>query len=147
VLAPDVATVPQRFVARVIDGLVLMVPMLVVIAVSGITTAYAALLLAVAVEALYEIPQLAARGATVGKRVMRLRVITHDGSPPSFGQAFVRVILPNVFAVSPAIALQDFGSLWGLAVYAAVFFDPWRRGLHDRAAGTRVVREVGSVAG
>ncbi len=60
-------------------------------------------------------------GITVGKRVLGLRVLRLDGKPVGFGWALVRTILL-------------------LAVIPAVITDSDRRGLHDRAANTAVVR-------
>jgi uncharacterized RDD family membrane protein YckC len=60
-------------------------------------------------------------GFTVGKRVLGLRVHRLDGKPVGFGWAAVRTLLL-------------------LAFVPAVVTDRDRRGLHDRAANTVVVR-------
>jgi uncharacterized RDD family membrane protein YckC len=60
-------------------------------------------------------------GLTVGKRVLGLRVIRTNGDRPGFGWALLRTVL--LFIVIPAILT-----------------DRDRRGLHDRAADTIVVR-------
>ncbi len=60
-------------------------------------------------------------GFTVGKRLLRLRVVRLDGKPVGFAWAFVRTVL--LLAVIPAFVV-----------------DRDMRGLHDRAANTVVVR-------
>ena len=60
-------------------------------------------------------------GLTVGKRVLRVRVISTDGRPPGFKWAAVRTVL-LLFVIPACITDRDL------------------RGLHDRAANTIVVR-------
>jgi uncharacterized RDD family membrane protein YckC len=67
-------------------------------------------------------------GQTLGKMLLELRVVDTTGQPPGYLRAFLRAALG---AVSCAAA--------GLGVLPMVF-DPARRGLHDRALRTRVVR-------
>jgi uncharacterized RDD family membrane protein YckC len=60
-------------------------------------------------------------GTTVGKRVLGLRVARLDGRPVGFGWGLVRVLLL-------------------LAVVPPLVYDRDRRGLHDKAANTVVLR-------
>lgn len=60
-------------------------------------------------------------GYTVGKRLLRVRVVRLDGKPVGFGWALVRTLL-LLAAVPPLITDSD------------------ARGLHDRAANTIVIR-------
>jgi uncharacterized RDD family membrane protein YckC len=60
-------------------------------------------------------------GLTVGKRLLRIRVIRTDGRRPGFGWALVRTLL-LFFVVPPLLSDRDL------------------RGLHDRASDTIVVR-------
>jgi uncharacterized RDD family membrane protein YckC len=70
-----------------------------------------------------------AGGQTLGKMVMGIRVVSADeGEPLSVGRALQRTLLWAVLAI-PA----------GLGFLTAIFSSD-RRGLHDRLAGTRVVR-------
>jgi uncharacterized RDD family membrane protein YckC len=141
-LAADVAGFGQRLLARLVDGLILLVPNLLALLVLQ-DRPVAGGLLALGIAVAYEVPQLASRGATVGKRAMGIRVVTiHDRGNPSAAQAFVRVVVPELLIATPSGALQALSLPWTLAVYLPLFFDPWRRGLHDRAAGTRVVRDA-----
>jgi uncharacterized RDD family membrane protein YckC len=63
----------------------------------------------------------ATTGFTVGKRLLGLRVARLDGRPVGFGRSLLRVLL--LLAVVPPLVL-----------------DKDLRGLHDRAAGTVVIR-------
>jgi uncharacterized RDD family membrane protein YckC len=66
-------------------------------------------------------------GQTPGMRAMRLRVVTGDGSPPSFWRALVRLI-GLLLAIVPLFA-----------GFLPVLFDARRRGLPDYLAGTVVL--------
>jgi uncharacterized RDD family membrane protein YckC len=63
----------------------------------------------------------AVSGLTVGKRLLRMRAISTDGSAPGFKWAAVRTLL-LLFVVPACLTDRDL------------------RGLHDRAANTIVVR-------
>jgi uncharacterized RDD family membrane protein YckC len=78
-------------------------------------------------------------GRTPGKWLLGLRVVdeANPTTPPRLAKAALRWLVPQV---SSAVPLPGTGAV----VYAPVLKDPWRRGLHDRAAGTVVVRAGGS---
>jgi uncharacterized RDD family membrane protein YckC len=63
----------------------------------------------------------AVSGLTVGKRLLRIRAISTDGSAPGFKWAAVRTLL-LLFVIPACLTDRDL------------------RGLHDRAANTIVVR-------
>ncbi|NTV12869.1 MAG: DUF4339 domain-containing protein [Desulfobulbaceae bacterium] len=67
-------------------------------------------------------------GATPGKMVMNLKVVTATGGKINYRQAFGRYWAESVVVV-----------LSLLLGYLPIFFDPQRRGLHDRLCATRVV--------
>ncbi len=69
----------------------------------------------------------AAGGQTIGKMAFHLRVVAAGEAPLTIGRSLVRVFALLLSAL-PA----------GLLLLPAAF-DPSRRGLHDRLAGTRVV--------
>jgi uncharacterized RDD family membrane protein YckC len=69
----------------------------------------------------------ATTGQTPGMRLMRLRVVTANGTPPHVGRALVR-LGGLVLAIIPLFA-----------GFLPVFFDPRRRALQDWLAGTVVV--------
>lgn len=92
-------------------------------------------------------------GRTVGKRVMQLSVVSGGSfARPSFGRRLVRVLgwaLPLSLALAWwSWTLLTFTGLVALAavalalcIPATMLFDPDKRGIHDRLAGTRVVVE------
>jgi len=105
---------------------------------------------------LYFFVSLAWKGQTVGAAVMALMVIRSDGRPLGVIGAMARVIgqliYPLIVAVGALIAFSVRDTTWqaGLAVgvscllaavgFLMAVFDPRRRTLHDRIAGTVVVR-------
>jgi len=75
----------------------------------------------------YYIVFWAKSGQTPGKMAMGLRVVSTDGSPVSWGKAFLRYI---GYVINIVIFLVGF--LW-------IAFDQKRQGWHDKMAGTYVV--------
>lgn len=69
------------------------------------------------------------RGRTPGKRLLGLRVVKVRGGEIGWWDAFGRF---GGYAASVVT---------GLVGFAQVFWDPNRQGLHDRIAGTVVIRE------
>ena len=67
------------------------------------------------------------RGQTIGKRVMKIRVLRLDGEPITWWAAFERA---GGYAA---------GIATGLLGFAQVFWDSNRQAIHDRIAGTVVV--------
>jgi uncharacterized RDD family membrane protein YckC len=67
-------------------------------------------------------------GQTLGKMLKGLRVVTANGRPPGFPRAFFRA------------ALGSLGVVLAFGGVVPMFFDPARRGLHDRLLKTRVVK-------
>lgn len=78
--------------------------------------------------ALYFIASWLRGGQTVGMRAWRLRVVATDGTPVSPSRALLRFVAALV-----ALAAGGLGFLWCL-------IDSERRGWHDIAAGTLLVR-------
>lgn len=68
-------------------------------------------------------------GATPGKMVFRLKVVSPAGGKVGYGQAFGRY-------------WAEFVVVWMTVMlgYLPIFFDSQRRGLHDRLSNTRVVQ-------
>lgn len=136
-----------RFVARVIDSIILGVvgaiitlPIRLAVGFSAVSTtdptaALPAMLgmlgISVAVNmilgALYEIYFLSSRGATIGKLALGLKVIKADGSGLSVGQATGRYF---------AYLLDSFTFTIGFIIAG---FDSEKRSLHDRICDTRVI--------
>jgi uncharacterized RDD family membrane protein YckC len=110
--AGSVAGIGRRFGALIIDWL-----LCTVIALAAFGSQY----WTIAVFAAEVWVLTALTGFTIGKRLLRMRVIRLDGKPVGLIWAFVRTILL-------------------LAVVPAVVFDADLRGLHDKAANTVVIR-------
>ena len=68
------------------------------------------------------------RGQTPGKMAVGLRVVTAGGSPPSWGSALLRFLGYVICWATVGLLF-----LW-------IVFDDRKRGLHDRMAGTFVVK-------
>jgi uncharacterized RDD family membrane protein YckC len=101
--------------------------------------------LAAALTAAYDIAPVAIVGRTVGKLVAATRVVVDgDGRVPGWSRSIARWAVPALptllvpYASGGASRLLAF-TVWPIVVYAQILFDPMRRGLHDRAAGTVVV--------
>jgi uncharacterized RDD family membrane protein YckC len=85
-------------------------------------------LLLLGVTAAYYVPSWHYGGQTIGMRAWRLRLVDGSGRPPGWGTALLR------FVVAPlSLAVGALGFLWCL-------FERERRGWHDLAAGTRMLR-------
>lgn len=134
----DLASRGKRFGALLIDGLILGVPFFVVMMMMigrspnltplGVM-AYRPLFLAPAVIFfIYEGLMLTARGQTVGKIAVGIRVVNADGGDISAGQAWGRSVMRQV--LSSCLVLFN---------YIPAFFTRDRTCLHDMVAGTRVV--------
>jgi len=141
--AVALAGVGQRVGGALVDGLltsmVVVVPLLLdVITVEDLQhqlpPGWAFALLAFG--AAYTIVPTALCGQTLGKVAVGTRVVTEsDGSLPGWRRSAIRWALPGFVGRLPYV-----GIFVSLAVTASLVLDPRRRGLHDKAAGTVVVR-------
>ncbi len=139
----DLASVGQRIGGALIDGLltsmVVVVPLLLGLVnlddlQNRISAGWAFALLVFG--AAYTIAPTAIWGQTLGKVAVGTRVVTDaDGSLPGWRRSTIRWAVPGLLGRLPYI-----GILISLAVTASLVLDPRRRGLHDKAAGTIVVR-------
>jgi uncharacterized RDD family membrane protein YckC len=135
------ATPGRRFVAGIVDLLILAAVVLVILAVVGrfptdasvdeTTRLLSGLWWVLVVWCLYIVPMTAVRGQTVGKMIFRIRVAAlPDGGMPGFGRAFIRWLVPVAMNIVPGL---------GLLAYGWIVIDPMRQGLHDKAAATVVI--------
>lgn len=139
----DVASVTQRIGGALIDGLltsmVVVVPLLLgLVSLDDLQQrisagwAFALLIFGAA----YTIVPTAVWGQTLGKVAVGTRVVADsDGSLPGWRRSTIRWAVPGLFGRLPYI-----GILISLVVTASLVVDARRRGLHDKAAGTIVVR-------
>ena len=77
---------------------------------------------------LYETFYLVQYGATPGKMIFKLRVVTPDGGGISWGRAIGRHFAKYLSGITLMIG------------YIMAGFDSEKRALHDYIAGTRVIR-------
>ena len=77
---------------------------------------------------------IATRGQTVGKALLKIRIVRSDGSPASFARIVgLRYLTTSVLASIPVV-----GTIYGL-VDCLLIFRASRRCLHDNIADTIVV--------
>jgi uncharacterized RDD family membrane protein YckC len=136
-----------RFVAALIDSLLLtalMIPFIIAIGIfmykmqSGgelsplaMIVMGASYLIMSLIGLLYNLIFIGKKGATPGKKFMKLRVTFPDGQYPiGIGKAFLRLI---GYMVSSLICYIGFLMI--------IFDKETHRGLHDKIAGTVVIRE------
>lgn len=138
------AGIALRFVAVLLDAVIVFLPLGLVVGLmsgggysergngyanAGINVGGKAFWLLLALGVGYYILCEAATGATLGKRLVGIRVVGEDGAPVTFGAAVVR----NLLRVIDALFFYLVGFL-----FAATSARGQRLG--DRAAGTVVVR-------
>jgi uncharacterized RDD family membrane protein YckC len=137
------ATIAQRAAARLLDVfLVVLLPGGALLWTFGerdgnqVRFPLWALLVSVAIAGAYEVGLVATRGATLGKQLMGIRVVRYlDGGLPTWGMSAIRFLVPSL-QYTAVLLFQ----LLALVVYLSAAWNPERRGLHDRASGTLVVR-------
>ena len=139
-----------RFGARVIDGLVMGVPVLILAAVlipnliraanQGPNPAFAAFTLSFfliyfLILLFYEVLLLRYQGATVGKMACGLKVVRSDGRSLGWGVSFGRFFMWNV--VTNGVPYLNFVLMTVSGIMAGV--DQEKRAIHDRVCDTRVI--------
>ena len=147
--AGQYADMGKRFLARLIDFVIIFIPLLILYFVlfaiagsdaedgTGVLTGGAAIvywLIFVAGPLAYEVGLIASRGATIGKQIVGVKVVREaDGQVPGGGPAFLRWLIP--FAGSLVCGIGQ------LLVYVSPFFDNTgrRQGWHDKVAKTVVI--------
>jgi uncharacterized RDD family membrane protein YckC len=132
----------QRIIARLIDVCVIVVAFVLIRALvdDDLTDAPSRLaaLATLLVGVAYEAGMIATIGATGGKLVMGLRVISRQGVTPPSARAAVLRWLPNLLSLVPFL-----GPAFAVAVLLAsmlwLFTDRRRRTIFDRMAKTLVI--------
>jgi len=142
----ELAGIGARFVALLIDSIIVGIAYGVLFAVFGFNghhytdfdgymgsdTNGAYNMVRVAIELAYGTYFIGQFGATWGKQVMGIEVVTEDGTKPSFNTAFIRAFVSLISG-----AVFALGYIWA-------FFNPRKQTWHDLAARTFVVRRVES---
>ena len=146
----DLASIGRRFVALMIDGLILAIPIVILffvvlipiglidpetvggeevpmfLAIAGnifVTLGVAAIYI------LYEGLMLSSGGQTLGKKAMSIKVVSAEGREMTKAQAWGRVAARQILNIVPCLGLIDY----------LVAFGQERTAIHDMMAKTRVV--------
>jgi len=144
--ALQMATVGRRFLSLMVDQLILMLPavgLLLAIAIpsglfkgGGGTESSLALMFQgllsfawIGLGIVYEGTMLASSGQTLGKKLLKIKVVTPEGNDITKGQAWTRAVVRQVMGFVPCLGLVDY----------LVAFGQERTCIHDQAARTRVV--------
>ncbi len=139
----DIAEPWRRIVGFVVDWMILVMVALVIISALGIDLGdrdalrlpTSARLVQGLVGAAYYIGFTVSRGQTPGKMLIGTRVVMERTARiPGLGPSALRWAVPGVFVFLPGV------SIISAVIYGWLLFDTLRRGLHDKAAKTVVVR-------
>ncbi|MEV4258875.1 RDD family protein, partial [Spirillospora sp. NPDC049652] len=135
----------QRLLARIVDTLVVGLPVVLVLRAAlphetadrWSPTVVASLLL------VYDAVQIALWGRTLGKRFAGVRVVTEEGARPDAVRAGLRAAVYAVpIALRPVPVLGLIGGVFWVVNVAMAFRGAERRAVHDRLAGTGVVKNT-----
>jgi uncharacterized RDD family membrane protein YckC len=135
----DLASIGRRWAALIVDRLLfVLVAVALVVGVvvltpdkpdgPRVTGIVFAVLAAYAIYVSYDALMVRRSGQTIGKRLLKIRVIRADGEPVRTGQAWGR-------AMTRAVAVH----LLTLVNYGPALFTQEKTCVHDLLAGTRVV--------
>lgn len=137
------ASIGLRFVAILVDGLIVGIPLLIIEAILGFAGSPVAALLNAIAYFLYEGLLLASQnGQTIGKKLVSVRVVSADGTPLTMNKTFTRAGVKAALSVIGSIK-PPFTSFLGIASlldYLWPFWDANKQTLHDKAAGTYVIK-------
>jgi uncharacterized RDD family membrane protein YckC len=168
------ANFESRFVAAVLDGLILCIIAAIDVAIAGMVLlvssdfgeldppdsayyTFIGILIAIApLWAVYFLASWAWRGQTIGQAIMQITVTRESGDPLGLAGSLARVVALSVYPLVLAAGVflaytQRHEPLLVAAIIAAslllvlagllsAVFDAQRRAVHDRIAGTIVVR-------
>ena len=124
----ELAGIGSRFVASIIDGILLALVAILLLVVLSSTSAVLAQFLGLALPVVYHWFFWTRRdGQTPGKSVVGIRVVKADGSELSNSDAFIRAIGYHVSSL-----ILCLGYIWAI-------FDGNNQTWHDKLAGTYVV--------
>ena len=141
--ATQYASVGVRFIAVLLDGLIIGIPLLIIEVVLGLYGSPVAALLSAIAYFLYEGLMLANQnGQTIGKKVLNIRVVSADGQPLTMNKTFTRAGVKAVLSVLSSIKppVTSVLGILSLLDYLWPFWDANKQTWHDKAAGTYVVK-------
>jgi uncharacterized RDD family membrane protein YckC len=125
------AGIGTRFIALLIDGIILGVISSVVSLIVGggsMSQSTASSLINIVISGAYFIALIGSSGMTLGGRVLGVKVVDGNGQTPTYGAAAIRWVGSYVAAIIILIG------------YIMAFWDKRRQTLHDKMAGTFVVK-------
>ncbi len=140
------APIGRRIFGLILDQLIVAFPAVIVVIALGFTpsdtiTSRSLLTFNIALTStafVYETIMIAMLGRTVGKIALGTRVVRLlDGRRPGWSESAMRALVPLAFGSIPKV-----GVFLGVMVYSLALWNPLRQGLHDKAAGTLVVRHT-----
>jgi uncharacterized RDD family membrane protein YckC len=133
----------QRVGASLLDGFVLL-PLLIIVGIVLVRGApIAATLVGFVVEFLYlSLMWTKRNGQTVGAKALGIRVVAADGSPMTSEMAYRRAAVLQLFTTASSMTwvLRPLGSVALILNVLWPLWDPQKQTLHDKAAGTIVVK-------
>ncbi len=132
---------PARAIGAIADGVVVGIVTYAIATAAGIRLPTAAhrlngfVYVDLAVSFVYSFTMIALWGRTLGMAMMRLYAVdaVEGRTPIAWGRAAIRSFMAGVFYVVAPVAVLDV--LWPL-------WDPRNQTIHDKAAGTVVLRRV-----
>ncbi len=138
------ATAARRLGGFALDSIVYILMALVVLIMAGTdfqaladgeaTIPNSVLLADLLLVGVYQVTLTATTGQTIGKMIVRTRVVDEDtGAMPGWQQSFLRWGAPAAIGIVPWIGYLV------LVMYAWLLWDRRRQGLHDKLARTLVV--------
>ncbi|KAB2350802.1 RDD family protein [Actinomadura rudentiformis] len=139
----ELAEPGQRLLARIVDTLVVGLPVAMVVreVFPGRETDLVLPPAVAGVLFLYEWLQLAVWGRTIGKRFAGIQVVRMNSGKPGVWRALPRAAVYSApIALRPVAILGVLAGLFWVANVAAMYEGSQRQALHDRLAGTVVVK-------
>jgi uncharacterized RDD family membrane protein YckC len=136
----------RRLGARIIDGLVMLIPVIVVSAIFGGVSvggefdggAFLGAVVGVAISFAYFVLMETSRGGTVGKKALGMSVHDANGGPITTEQSAKRNAYMFLGVVPVVGGLLSFAAAIGIAI--TVSGDPQGRGFHDKFGDALVRR-------
>ncbi len=135
----EVASLGDRILGYLIDMALFIVIFIAAAIIGGFSaaageTVFGVGIMVLVIAALYVFYDLLCEifmnGQSIGKRLMKIKVISLDGSSPSIGQYFIRWLLRII----------DFGISSGLAALISCVVSERNQRIGDIAAGTTVIK-------
>lgn len=129
---PKLASPGKRLLARIVDVLVLIIPIIVL---AFILRGFVFNLVAVVLVGAYEVLMISNSGQTVGKKALGIKVVDEStGQIPDIQAAGMRWGVPQILSLIPFV-----GWIISLVIYLSLLWRDRNQGFHDTVAHTIVV--------